>query len=87
MPSTTGEITDSCILETTTSFKKKFYLKITKPTNSLNHIMLQIGNKFNDDTQDLEEGKCSTTAKLSWYRRGSRYLYRGLVASSILVIL
>lgn len=68
VPNTTGEITDSCILETTTSFKKKFYLKITKPTNSLNHIMLQIGNKFNDDTQDLEEGKCSTTSKLSWYR-------------------
>lgn len=68
VPNTTGEITDSCILETTTTFNKKFYLKITKPEDSLNHIMLQIGNKFDDGTKDLEAGKHSTTARFSWYR-------------------
>lgn len=68
VPDTTGEITDSCILETTTTFNKKFYLKITKPEDSLNHIMLQIGNQFDDGTKDLEKGKHSTTARFSWYR-------------------
>lgn len=71
-----GSITDTCILETTTTFNKKFYLKIEKPTGSINHVLLQIGNKFKADTKEIEEGKRSTAAKFSWYRE-AKDLYLG----------
>lgn len=75
-PATVGEITNSCILETTTTFNKKFYLKLIRQADNINHILLQIGNKFKEDTKDLEEGKKSTTSKLSWYRE-TKDLYLG----------
>lgn len=78
-PATTGEITDSCILETglaADAGKNKFYLKITRPENSLNHIMMQIGSKFNTTAKDLEDAKKSEPAKLSWYRE-TKDLYLG----------
>lgn len=67
-PSTTGEITDSCILESENAAGNKFYLKIRRPEGSLNHILLQIGNKFDGTTKDLEDGKHSAEAKFAWYR-------------------
>ena len=67
VPADLSSITLKCILETQIG-SKKFYLEIERPENSLNHITLKIGTKLNAETQELEEGKHSVAAKLSWYR-------------------
>lgn len=70
-PATLGEITDSCIVEMENASKHKFFLKISRPENSLNHVMMQVGTRFDEETKELEEGKRSTEAKLSWYRENA----------------
>lgn len=70
-PSSAGEITDSCILETKNAAGNKFYLKITRPEGSLNHVLLQTGNGFDETAGDLKEAKRSAAAKFSWYRENA----------------
>lgn len=75
-PATTGEIASSCILETGKKDGKKFYLKISRPEGSLNHVTLQVGDKFDATKKDLASDKCSAAAKFSWYREATD-LYLG----------
>jgi hypothetical protein len=75
-PTKISEVTDVAILKTTTSFSKEFYLKIEKPSGSMNHMMLSIGTKLNDEGSDLAADKKSTAARFAWYRENSS-LYLG----------
>lgn len=67
-PGALGEITDKCILESENAQGKKFYLAVKRPEGNLEHIILQIGDGYNAETGELEEGKRSEEAMFSWYR-------------------
>lgn len=67
-PADLSSITNSCILEITNTADKQFYLKMERPEDSLNHIMVQIGDKYDETTEDLVEKRKSVPARFAWYK-------------------
>lgn len=67
-PADLSSIVDRCILEITNPADKQFYLRIERPEGSLNHIMMQIGDKYDDTLDELVEGRRSEPAQYAWYK-------------------
>lgn len=67
-PANVGGITNKVILETETSFGSKFYLKIERPEGVLNYVLLTLGNKYNTETEDIDEAVSNEPARFAWYR-------------------
>lgn len=66
-PTSVGSINDVAILSTNTTFGRRFFLKIERPTGSLNHVLLTIGSSINSARDDLE-GFTNEPARFAWYR-------------------
>lgn len=67
-PTKANEIKDLAILETTTSFDKKFYLKIEREEGALNHIYLAIGTELNAEGNDFADKKHCSKVRFAWYK-------------------
>lgn len=74
-PATAGEITDLAILETTTSFSKKFFLKVEREAGTLNHVFMSIGTELNENGTDFAEQKHSTKSKFTWYKNNKDLIF------------
>lgn len=68
-PENLAGITDMCIVEVTNSADKTFYLKVERPADSLNHVLMQIGDKFDEATKDLVAGRKGVPARFAWYKK------------------
>ncbi|WP_129596042.1 hypothetical protein [Anaerophilus nitritogenes] len=75
-PKNISEVENTAIIKTKTSFNKEFYLKIQRPTDSMNYVLMQIGTGMNDEKDDLAENKKSNPARFAWYRENNE-LYLG----------
>ena len=66
-PSAANSIDNIAILETTTTFNVRFFLKIERPEDSLNHVLLTIGTRLNSTEDDID-GIHNEPARFAWYR-------------------
>lgn len=67
-PADLSSITTKCIVSVEDESGKSFYLRIERPEESLNHIMLQIGDKYDETLDDLVEKRKSVPARFAWYK-------------------
>lgn len=67
-PADLSSISSKCIVSVEDESGKSFYLRIERPEDSLNHIMLQIGDKYDAETDDLVEKRKSVPARFAWYK-------------------
>lgn len=59
--------TEITVSDGTNTAKKTFYLRIRRPENVLNYILMQIGTRLNGD--ELETGYRGEEVRFAWYRK------------------
>lgn len=73
-PASIDNITDTVILKTITSFNLTVYLKLNKPQDVLNYMLVTIGNKLNGTNDDIDTERCNTPARFAWYINSEKVL-------------
>ena len=67
-PTNISGIQDMAILRTTTTHNHTFYIKIERPENVLNYVLITVGTKYDPATQNLDPEIASVPARFAWYR-------------------
>lgn len=70
-PSDINAIDNMAILSTQTSFGITNYIKINRPTDVLNYMLITIGDKLNTESTDIDEERSSIPARFAWYKQSS----------------